>query len=149
MVQIYKLREHPAYKKDSAEWFHDKWDIPAEAYAQSMEECIAGNSIPQWYVAIDKNKIIGGIGVIENYFHTRKDLSPNVCALYVEESYRNNGLAKKLLETVIEDMRTFHLKHLYLITDYTIFYERYGWKFYGMVQEEGTGNMVRMYAYDL
>ena len=87
MVQIYKLREHPTYKEEAANWFHDKWGIPAEDYAQSIEECIVGNSIPQWYVAIDDNKIIGGIGVIENDFHTRKDLSPNVCALYVEESY--------------------------------------------------------------
>ena len=149
MVQIYKLREHPSYKEEAANWFHDKWNIPTEAYAQSMEECIVGNSIPQWYVAIDDNKIIGGIGFIENDFHTRKDLTPNVCALYVEEDYRNKGLAKKLLETVIEDMRTFNIQHLYLITDHTAFYERYGWKFYCMVQEEGTNNMVRMYVYDL
>lgn len=149
MVQIYKLKEHPTYKEEAANWFHDKWGIPAEDYAQSIEECIVGNSIPQWYVAIDDNKIIGGIGFIENDFHTRKDLTPNVCALYVEEDYRNKGLAKKLLETVIEDMRTFNIQYLYLITDHTAFYERYGWKFYGMVQEEGTGNMVRMYAYDL
>lgn len=148
MVQIYKLKEHPEFKEEAAQWFHNKWQIPQEAYAQSIAECLQGNTIPQWYVAIDHNKIIGGIGVIANDIHNRKDLTPNVCALYVEEDYRNKKIAKKLLETVIEDMRSFHFKNLYLITDHTNFYERFGWQYLCHVQEECTDNMVRMYVYN-
>lgn len=33
-----------------------------------------------------------------NDFHDRKNLTPNVCALYVEESCRNQGIADKLLQ---------------------------------------------------
>ena len=40
----------------------------------------------------------GGAGVIENDFHDRKDLTPNVCAVYVEEHCRCQGIAGKLLE---------------------------------------------------
>ena len=41
--------------------------------------------------------------VIENDFHNRKDLTPNVCAVYVEENYRCQRIAGKLLEYVCED----------------------------------------------
>ena len=148
MIEIVKLREHKELKYEAAAWFHDKWHIDTASYAQSIEECIVGNMISQWYIALHNNTIIGGAGVIANDFHNRKDLTPNLCALYLEEAYRNKGIAKKLLETAIEDMRSYKYEHLYLITDHTSFYERYGWKYLCMVQEE-DGNPIRMYSFDL
>ena len=149
-MEILKLREHSELASEAAEWFHSKWDISVEEYAGSIQECLTGKSIvPQWYVAVENGKIIGGIGVIENDFHNRKDLTPNVCAVYVEENYRCQGIAGKLLEYVCEDMRSFGLETLYLITDHTGFYERYGWKFLCMAQGDGEVDLSRMYVYDL
>ena len=146
-MEILKLREHSELASEAATWFHSKWDIPAEEYAESIQECLAGKSIvPQWYVVVEDEQIIGGIGVIENDFHNRKDLTPNVCAVYVEENYRCRGIAGKLLGFVCEDMHSFGLKTLYLITDHTDFYERYGWEFMCMVQGD-DGNMIRMYRH--
>lgn len=36
------------------------------------------------YLCLCGEKFIGGMGVIENDFHPRKDLAPNVCAVYTE-----------------------------------------------------------------
>ena len=44
-----------------------------------------------WNAVVEDGRIIGGLGVIENDFHDRKDLSPNVCAVYVEEDRRCRG----------------------------------------------------------
>ena len=149
-MEILKLREHSELASEAATWFHSKWDIPAEEYAESIQECLAGKSIvPQWYVVVEDEQIIGGIGVIENDFHNRKDLTPNVCAVYVEENCRCQGIAGKLLELVCEDMRSFGFTALYLVTDHTEFYERYGWKFLCMVQGDGEPEMMRMYMYNL
>ena len=102
--------------------------------------------MPQWYVALKGEQIIGGLGVIENDFHKRKDLTPNVCALYVEEECRRQGIAGKLLDHVCRDMREKGIDTLYLITDHTSFYERYGWEFLCLVEEEG-GGLCRMYVH--
>ena len=127
MNEIIKLRETPAMKEEMARWFHEKWGIPLEAYLESMEECLDKKTgVPQWYVAIEDGKIVGGLGVIENDFHDRKDLAPNVCAVYVEEAHRCKGIAGQLLNFVCEDMRQFGIEPLYLVTDHTGFYERYG-----------------------
>ena len=40
----------------------------------------------------ERSDFIGGMGVIENDFHDRKDLMPNVCAVYTEEAYRGRGI---------------------------------------------------------
>ena len=92
-------------------------------------------------------KIIGGLGVIENYFHDRKDLAPNVCAVYVEEEYRGRGIAGRLLGHVCRDMEGKGISTLYLLTGHTSFYERYGWEFLCMAQGYGEEQMSRVYVH--
>ena len=43
-----KLREEPRWLEAAAAWFHQKWGIAQEAYHASMEECLAGQGVPQW-----------------------------------------------------------------------------------------------------
>ena len=113
-----------------------------------MEECLsAQNAVPQWYLAMDKEKIVGGLGVIQNDFHNRKDLTPNVCAVYTEKARRRNGIAGALLHYVCEDMKEKGIPTLYLLTDHTAFYERYGWEFLCMVQGDGEPEPSRMYIH--
>ena len=147
-MTIIKMREHKELLSAAAEWFHQKWGISLEAYRESMEACLTNQgNIPQWYLAMDDQKIIAGLGVIENDFHDRKDLTPNVCAVYVEETYRCQGIAGKMLDYVCEDMREKGIETLYLVTDHTSFYERYGWKFLCMVQGDGEEDKSRMYVH--
>lgn len=145
--KIIRLLDNPDRKEDFARWFHEKWGIPLAAYLESMEECINNQkAVPQWYTVMVQGKIIAGLGVIENDFHDRKDLTPNVCAVYVEEEYRCRGIAGKMLDFVCEDMKEKGIDTLYLVTDHTSFYERYGWEFLCMVQGDGEDEMSRMYV---
>ncbi len=141
--KIIKLTEKPEMKGVAAEWFHSKWGVPLEAYIESMDDCLAGG-LPMWYIAMEGERIIGGCGIIENDFHRRPDLTPNLCALYVEEDCRGRGIAGALLDFASCDMAERGINILYLVTDHTSFYERYGWKFYCTV-EEVCGGETRMY----
>ena len=87
------------------------------------------------------------MGVIENDFHDRKDLRPNVCAVYTEEEYRRRGIAGQLLDMTVNDLRSKGITPVYLVTDHTGFYERYGWQFLCMVQGDGEPEMTRMYIH--
>ncbi len=146
--EIKKIVDNPQLVDDAANWFHAKWGIPLEAYLESMQECLAGEgNVPQWYVVSCDDQIIAGLGVIENDFHDRKDLSPNVCAVYVEETYRCKGIAGEMLQFVCKDMKDKGIDTLYLVTGHTSFYEKYNWEFYGMVQGDGEPEMSRMYIH--
>ena len=146
--KIVSLADAPDMKEAMAKWFHEKWGIPEAAYLESMEDCLGGgHAVPQWYAAVEDGRIIGGLGVIENDFHNRKDLSPNVCAVYVEPEHRSMGIAGKLLGYVCEDMGRRGIETLYLLTDHTSFYERYGWRFLCMVQGDGETELSRMYVH--
>ena len=146
--KIIRLIDKPEMKEQMADWFHEKWSVPLTAYLESMNDCLTGkNSVPQWYVAMEGSRIIGGLGVIENDFHNRKDLTPNVCAVYTEPDKRCQGVAGKLLNFVCDDMKAKGIETLYLVTDHTSFYERYGWEFLCMVQGDGEPDMSRMYIH--
>ena len=142
-----KLRERPELKQAAAEWFHNKWNIPTEAYLDCMDAYLSGETEYGWYLCLDGDKIVGGMGVIENDFHDRKDLTPNVCAVYTEEACRGKGIAGQLLTIVVDDMKSKGITPIYLVTDHTGFYERYGWKFLCMVQGDGEDSMSRMYIH--
>ena len=146
-LKYISLIEEPSLKQEAAEWFHDKWNVPKDAYLKCMEAFLNGKTEYGWFLCLDEDKIIGGLGVIDNDFHNRKDLSPNICAVYAEEAYRNQGIAGKLLNMAIEDCRQKGISPVYLVTDHINFYERYGWEFLCMVQCDNEPNMSRLYIH--
>ena len=141
------LREKSEIKDLAAEWFHSKWGVPTEAYLECMDSYLCNETEYGWYLCLSGNQIICGMGVIENDFHDRKDLTPNVCAVFTEEGYRGQGIAGNLLNMVVNDMKSKGISPIYLITDHIGFYEKYGWEFLCMVQGDGEPNMTRMYVH--
>ena len=170
--EIISLHSSPGWRIPAARWFQRKWGIPLEEYLTSIDECIEGMAavpkwgipleeyltsideciegmaaVPQWYIMTDEGRIIAGAGVIANDFHDRKDLTPNVCALYVEPELRCRGIAGQLLAHICKDMAAKGIGTLYLVTEHTSFYERYGWEYLCMVQGD-DGEQMRMYKKD-
>lgn len=141
------LMDRPDLKEKAADWFHSKWGVPKEAYLECMDAYLNGETEYGWYLCLCEEKIVAGMGVIENDFHDRKDLSPNICAVYTDTEHRGKGIAGKLLHMVVEDMKEKGISPIYLITDHTGFYERYGWEFLCMVQGDGEPDMTRMYIH--
>lgn len=141
------LMEKPEIKDVAASWFHSKWGVPKEAYLDCMDAYLNKETDNGWYLCLDGEKIVGGLGVIDNDFHDRKDLAPNVCAVYTEDEYRCKGIAGRLLDLAVSDMKDKGITPIYLVTDHIDFYERYGWEFLCMVQVDDEPEMTRMYVH--
>lgn len=141
------LRDCPELKDAAADWFHSKWRAPKEAYLACMDAYLNAETEYGWFLCLAGDQIAAGLGVIENDFHDRKDLTPNICAVYTEEAHRCKGIAGQLLSMAVEDLRAKGVSPVYLITDHTSFYERYGWEYLCMVQGEGDQDPSRMYIH--
>lgn len=150
---ILRLSDHPGWIPAAADWFSEKWGISASVYRESMESATAEKAIPQWYIAVEdgvdkgNTQIVGGLGVIANDFHPRVDLTPNVCAVYTEAAHRCCGIAGALLDTVCRDLHKYGVDTVYLLTDHTAFYERYGWEYLCPVTANGEDRPARMYIH--
>ena len=145
--KYYKLREKPELKDMAANWFHEKWGVPTQAYLECMTDYLDGNTENVWFLCMLGYKIVGVLGVIDNDFHDRKDLTPNVCAVYTEEAHRGQRIAGNLLDLAVSDMSEKGISPLYLVTDHTGFYERYGWEFFCMAQGDDEPEQTRLYIH--
>ena len=58
-MEMKKIADNPELIEEAAGWFHTKWNVPTEAYLESMEECLQGNSaVPQWDIVMDGGRVI-------------------------------------------------------------------------------------------
>ena len=145
--QFITLRHAPQLMAEAARWFHSKWFVPTECYLECMEAYVSGQTEYGWYLCVEDGQIVGGLGAIENDFHDRKDLYPNICAVYTEEAHRCRGIAGRLLCMAVEDLRTKGISPVYLVTVHTGFYERYGWEYYCPAQGDGESEPCRLYIH--
>lgn len=143
---IIRISGAPERIPEAAQWFSGKWGIPLEAYLESMQSALVNTrGVPQWYIITNGDgRIIAGIGIIDNDFHKRVDLSPNLCALYVEREYRGCGIARLLLDNACEDLASFGVETAYLLTGHTELYERCGWEFLTRAEQD-DGEFNRIY----
>lgn len=90
------------------------------------------NSLPKFYVAFLQQEIIASYALLTNDIISRQDLVPWLACLFVDERYRKQKIAEKLLSHALNETKRLGFGHLYLSTDLENFYERKGWSFIGI-----------------
>ena len=105
------LRERPELLDRAADWFHDKWGVPQEAYLSCMTAYLTGETENGWYLCLDGEKIIGtsGMSFVEKppYFSCPSGRIGLLSSMYTDPEYRRKGIAKELLSRVVEEARIY------------------------------------------
>ena len=107
-LHIVSIRENLEYKEQAIAYFQKRWasDDSMMVYEDCISHCIGTtSSLPQWYLLLDGERIVGCAGLITNDFISRMDLYPWLCALYIEEDCRGNALGCLLIEKCKADTK--------------------------------------------
>lgn len=125
-MRVISVLEAPEYLERAIGFFQRHW--ASEDSMPLYDDCIrhSANPLPQWYLLLDGEEIIGGAGMITNDFISRGDLYPWLCALYIEEGHRGHAYGALLMERAGQDAKAAGFPHLYLATDHVGYYEKYG-----------------------
>ncbi|TDN99002.1 GNAT family N-acetyltransferase [Sunxiuqinia elliptica] len=130
-MNVISVREQPAYKDMAIAYFQKNWKgVLPVIYEDCINHSIEASApLPQWYLLMNEDKIIGCAGLITNDFISRMDLYPWVCALFIEEQHRGNSYGSILLELAKKDSAKAGFQSLYLCTDHIGYYEKYGFSY--------------------
>ncbi|MBH3132702.1 GNAT family N-acetyltransferase [Serratia marcescens] len=134
-MDMISVRQAPELAPRAIAYFQRHW---ATAETLMMYEdainCSLGaaNPLPQWYLQMENDQILGCAGLITNDFISRGELYPWLCALYVEEAQRGRGYGAKLIEHVAAETRRLGFPQLHLCTDLEGYYERSGFVYNGL-----------------
>lgn len=70
-----------------------------------------------------------------------------VCVTLRQRPELKQRAAGSLLNQAVADLKARGITPVYLFTDHTGFYERYGWEFFCMAQGDGEEKPSRMYIH--
>lgn len=95
-----------------------------------MEHCFQKDKLPKTYGLFSNGRIIGMFQFVYEDLETRPDIYPWLANLYVNEEYRNKGIARILIEKINEIAKTsLDFNELYLFTKHIGLYEKFGWEY--------------------
>lgn len=129
---LISAREHPERLDEIIAFFQRHWATQDSAmvYEDCIRSCVdAPSPLPQWYVVEFGQDIAAGFGLIPNDFISRMDLSPWLCALFVEPAFRGRGLGSWLCHVARREAARLGFARLYLCTDHVGYYERSGFQY--------------------
>ncbi|HGM4807946.1 TPA: GNAT family N-acetyltransferase [Serratia marcescens] len=134
-MDMISVRQAPELAPRAIAYFQRHW-ATAETlmmYEDAINRSLgATNPLPQWYLLMENDQILGCAGLITNDFISRGELYPWLCALYVEETQRGRGYGAKLIEHVAAETRRLGFPQLHLCTDLEGYYERSGFVYNGL-----------------
>jgi predicted N-acetyltransferase YhbS len=142
---IIRMHDHPGGLDEAIAYYHGKWG--KENNFTFFEDAIRHSNysnLPQFFVLLKGDTIIGCCGLIMNDFVSRQDLYPWLCGLYVEKKERGRGWGGRLLEFAEKEAHRAGYDTLYLTTGHTAYYERYDWE-YVVNGYEPNGDATRIY----
>lgn len=111
-------------------WWGEKDGYSFEGVKCFVEHSLQKERLPQTYGLFDNEKIIAMFQFVYDDLNVRPDIYPWLANVYIDEDYRNKGIARMLISMVKEVAKeNLPYNELYLYTEHTGLYEKFGWTY--------------------
>lgn len=120
----------------SYEWGSKKSKLEMKQYVEKKKKSIFNDDkIISILGLVDNNNLIGFISLFKYDGEDRKDLTPWYATMYVRKENRNKGYSKLLNDAILKEAVKLGYKKVYLKTELDNYYEKFGAKCAGKLNE--------------
>ncbi len=137
------------------EWMYEWWGKDEMHTFEQVKEFIKyslqESRLPQTYGAFINDEIVGMYQFSYEDLFVRPDIYPWLANVYVDKKYRNNGICRKLMESVKENAQNnIKSNELWLYTKHKNLYEKFGWKYISDIDTYNKEHKIqRLYKLEL
>jgi len=149
-MKIINLINDSSYIKNVVNWLWSEWGTERNYnYWKSwVENSTFIDKIPQTFIALEAEEIIGTISIWRCDLQSRQDIFPWLGGLFVKEEYRKKGIGLELQKHAFKVTIDLGYTDIYMFTVLNDYFEKLGWKYMEDIPDE-NGNMVKLYRKDL
>ena len=134
-MNITSLADCMTYVSEISQLHHAEWErmdrsLTLESRTDALKAAAGKEGIPSVFVATNGNEFVGSAALVEQDLDTHKDLGPWLSAVFVKESWRNQGVASLLVERCEAEAKKAGVGKIYLSTEFASgLYKKLGWEF--------------------
>jgi GNAT superfamily N-acetyltransferase len=145
---ICSIKECPGRREAFIAYVSESWPAVKHVVIRQLEESlISVDALPLTFLLLKLDRIIGFYQLIEQEQLVRKDLSPWIAPLFIDEGERGHAYGALLLQHARETAGQLGFNKVYLTTDHFQYYEKYGFREIGFSQFE-WGRPSKIYEHD-
>jgi GNAT superfamily N-acetyltransferase len=148
-IQIKNLCEHTEQIPLLAKWHYRQWgDLTGASSQHDYQKLLSTHAfsqcIPMTLLALNGNRLLGSVNIVESDLDMRPELTPWLAQLYVAPEQRGRGIGSTLVRAAVARTTDLGFDALYLYTSgaLPIFYESMGWTTRETVQYKGKDRTV-------
>jgi GNAT superfamily N-acetyltransferase len=123
------------------------WEEVKEHVSQVIREW----QLTDWetmFVAVMDGKIVGMTSLLKEDYYPLPEIFPWVSCVFVEKEYRGERISEKLIAKANEYAKTLGFTKTYIPTEFSGFYEKYGYTYVKDIVNYGGGT-DRLYVKEL
>ncbi len=105
-----------------------------------LADLLENNSFTDWesaFAAIDGKRIVGFCTFMKTDYYPDNRYYPWISTVFVDEDHRGRRISQHMIEAVIEYARGCQFSQVYIPSDMTGFYEKYGFEKIGELENYG------------
>lgn len=143
---IFNLKEKAEHIPTLAVWHHEEWSYlnpggSVEKRIEKMQNYLPDESVPNMFVWVEGNDVIGSAGILACDMDTKPEYSPWLASVYVKSDRRNQGIGAALVKKVMQHAKALGHGEIFLFTpNKEDFYRGIGWE--TISKEEYRGELV-------
>jgi predicted GNAT superfamily acetyltransferase len=147
MIKILNIKDRKDLFEKAVDYYWEQWGSSSNRnfYKDCMyHSCQTDNKLPNFYIAIQSDIIVGSYALLSSDLNSRQDLKPWFACLFVSPELRGKNIGFTLQKHAIEQANLLGYQQLYLCTELEGYYERNNWNYIG----DGyifNGDITRIY----